>query len=92
MPDVKLEAKTVSDIYLSTVRSLFAWAHENERLPQNVAEKVRQPRPRKVNGREQGYTDAEAVAVLRASRSHVPKPNQFGYVREATLHRFPCVR
>ena len=78
----KLAAKTVSDIYLSTVRSLFAWAHENERLPENVAEKVRQPKARKVDGREKGYTDAEAVAVLRASRSHVPRPNQFGFVRE----------
>ena len=85
MTEVKLAAKTVSDIYLSTVRSLFAWAHENERLPENVAEKVRQPKPRKVDGREKGYTDVEAVAVLRASRSHVPRPNQFDYVRE-TAH------
>jgi integrase len=85
MTEVKLAAKTVSDIYLSTARSLFAWAHENERLPENVAEKVRQPKPRKVDGREKGYTDAEAVAVLRASRSHVPRPNQFDYVRE-TAH------
>ncbi len=78
----KLSAKTVSDIYLSTVRSVFAWAHENERLPENVAEKVRQAKPRTVAGREKGYTDAEAVVVLRASRQHVPQPNQFGYVRE----------
>lgn len=28
-----LSAKTVSDIYLSAMRSLFLWAHENERLP-----------------------------------------------------------
>ena len=60
----KLAAKTVSDIYLSTVRSLFKWAHENER--------------------EKGFTDAEAVAILRASRTHTPKPNQFGYVRETS--------
>lgn len=78
-------AKTVNDIYLSTVRSLFAWAHENERLPENVAQTVRQPKPRKVPGRERGYTDAEALTVLKASRSHEPKPNQFNFVRE-TLH------
>jgi integrase len=78
----KLSAKTVSDIYLSTVRSVFAWAHENEILTDNVAEKVRQRKPKKEDGREKGYTDAEAVLVLRASRSHVPKPNQFGFVRE----------
>ncbi|PZX53045.1 site-specific recombinase XerD [Cereibacter changlensis] len=79
-----LAAKTVSDIYLSTVRSVFAWAYENERLPDNVAEKVRQPKPRKTDGREKGFTDEEAVALLRASRAHVPKPNQFGFVRETS--------
>ena len=36
-------------------------------------------------GREKGYTDLEAVAVLRASRAHMPKPNQFGFVKE-TAH------
>ena len=40
----KLAAKTVSDIYLSTVRSLFSWAHENEHLPENIAQMVRQPK------------------------------------------------
>lgn len=80
-----LSAKTISDVYLSTVRSLFAWAHENERLPENVAATVRQQKPRKVRTRERGYTDAEALAVLRASRSHQPRPNQFGFVRE-TVH------
>jgi len=65
--------KTVSDIYLSTVRSVFAWAHENELLPENVAEKVRQPK--RVNSRETGYTDAEALAVLRACRAHVAGEN-----------------
>lgn len=82
MTTKELSAKTVSDIYLSTVRSVFAWAHENEILADNVAEKVRQRKPKKEDGREKGYTDAEAVLVLRASLSHVPKPNQFGFVRE----------
>jgi len=80
-----LGAKTINDVYLSTIRSLFAWAHENERLPENVAATVRQPKPRKVRARERGYTDAEALAVLWASRSHQPRPNQFGFVRE-TAH------
>jgi hypothetical protein len=80
-----LGAKTINDVYLSTVRSLFAWAHENERLPENVAATVRQPKPRKVRARERGYTDAEALAILRASRSHQPRPDQFGFVRE-TAH------
>jgi integrase len=78
----KLSAKTINDIYLSTIRSLFSWAHENERLIENVAASVRQPKPRKTQSRERGYTDTEALAVLIASRSHVPKPNQFSFVRE----------
>ena len=88
-----LSAKTVNDIYLSTIRSLFAWAHDNERLAENVAASVKQPKPRRVQNRERGYTDFEALTVLKASRSHVPKPNQFGFVREtphmtaALLHK-----
>ena len=38
-----LSAKTVNDIYLLIVRSLFAWALENERLKEHVAATVRQP-------------------------------------------------
>lgn len=81
-----LSAKTVNDIYLSTVRSLFNWAHENERLDENPAATVRQAKPRKVSGREKGYTDDEALAVLSASINYEPKPNQFGYVRETPKH------
>ena len=56
----ELSAKTINDIYLSTIRSLFAWAHENERLSENVAATVRQPKPRKVQSRERGYTEKRA--------------------------------
>lgn len=77
-----LSAKTVNDIYLSAVRSLFTWAVENERLPENVAQNVKQPKPRKVYGRERGYTDVEAVKVLKASRSYQPKKDEFGNIRE----------
>ena len=77
-----LTAKTVNDIYLSTVRSLFGWAVDNERLPENVAATVKQPKPRKVRSREKGFTDDEALAVLRLSRSYEPNADQWGYVRE----------
>ena len=78
-----LSAKTVNDIYLSAVRSLFTWAVENDRLPENVADSVKQPKPRKVYGRERGYTDAEAVKVLKASRTYEPQPDSTGRVRES---------
>lgn len=75
-------AKTVSDVDLSTVRSLLSWAVENERLSENVAQTVRQPKPRKSKSREKGYTTAEAEALLKASRSYEPHKDEKGRVRE----------
>lgn len=77
-----LTAKTVNDIYLSSVRSVLNWAVENERLPENVAATVKQPKKKKVYSRERGYTDAEAVFVLKASRNYQPKADEYGRVRE----------
>lgn len=77
-----LTAKTVNDIYLSAVKSVFAWAVENDRLTENVAATVRQPKPRKVYGRERGYTTAEAERVLHASRAYGATPDEHGRVRE----------
>ena len=78
----RLAAKTVNDVYLSTVRSLFLWAYENERLPENVAGTVKQPKPKRQRTREAGYTDTEAIAVLVASRTYEPKMDEYGRVRE----------
>lgn len=77
-----LAAKTVSDVYLSTVRTLLGWAVENDQLPENPATSVKQRKPRKVYNRERGYTDAEAVKVLNASRAHMPNEDENGYIRE----------
>ncbi|MTJ05628.1 MAG: integrase [Sediminimonas qiaohouensis] len=71
-------AKTVSDIYLSTVRSLFTWAEENDRLPNNVASTVKQAKPRRQYGRERGYSYDEALNVLKAARAYQPKLNKTG--------------
>lgn len=76
-------AKTVSDVDLSTVRSLFNWAVENDRLDENPAATVRQAKPRKVYLRERGYTDAEALTILKSCRMYEPKPDQFGHIRES---------
>lgn len=78
-----LSARTISDVHLSTVRSLLNWAVENEKLSENVAATVKQPKMKKVYGRERGYTDAEAVHFLKASRSYQPKVDEFGRVRES---------
>ncbi|MFO8127990.1 DUF6538 domain-containing protein [Yoonia sp.] len=77
-----LAAKTVSDIYLSKIRSLFSWAVENDRLPENVAEKVRQAKPRRQHSREQGFTDAEAIRILKVATTYEPNADVNGYIRE----------
>lgn len=77
-----LSAKTTNDIYLSTVRSMLKWAHDEERLPENIAATVRQPKPKKQRARDPGYSDSEALAILKASRAYEAKPDAFGVVRE----------
>lgn len=77
-----LSAKTTNDIYLSTVRSMLKWAHDEELLPENVAGTVRQAKPKKQRARDPGYSDKEALAVLKASRAYEAKPDAFGVVRE----------
>ena len=77
-----LSAKTTNDIYLSTVRSMLKWAHDEELLPENVAATVRQPKPRKQRARDPGYSDGEALAILKASRAYHAKPDAFGVIRE----------
>lgn len=77
-----LSAKTVSDKYLSTIRSLLNWAVDNERLTQNVAATVKQPKPRQRRSREKGFTDAEALKLLTASRGYTPHEDERGRVRE----------
>ncbi|AUQ49557.1 tyrosine recombinase XerC [Phaeobacter inhibens] len=81
----KLSPRTVSDKYLSTVRSLLNWGVENDRLPENIAVTVKQAKPKKVLAREKGFTDAEALKILKASRSYVPHQDETGRVRE-TAH------
>jgi integrase len=67
-----LSPKTVSDVYLASVRTVLNWAKANDRLPSNVAQDVRQEVPKKVRNREKGFTDKEAVAILLAARGHLP--------------------
>lgn len=67
-----LSPKTVGDVYLASVRTVLKWAVANDRLETNVAEKVRQEVPKKQLTREKGYTDSEALVILRAARDHQP--------------------
>jgi integrase len=79
---ISLSAKTVSDIYLSAVKSLLEWARVKRRLPENVAADVRQGKPKRVLNREQGYTDDEATAIISMSRNYEPLVWINGLIRE----------
>lgn len=68
----ELSPKTVSDVYLAAVRTVLSWAVANDRLDHNVAETVRQEVPKRQLAREQGFTESEATAVLKASRAYRP--------------------
>lgn len=78
----RISAKTVAGIYLSTIRTLWAWAVENDRLSENVAENVKQAKPKRQRSRDPGYSDKEALAILNASRVYQPTPDPFGHIRE----------
>lgn len=67
-----LSPKTVSHVNLASVRTVLKWAVENDRLDANVAENVRQAVPKRQLSREKGFTDAEALAILKAAWNHKP--------------------
>lgn len=67
-----LAPKTVADVYLASVRTVLSWAVANDKLEENVAEKVRQLVPKKKRVREQGFTLSEATRILRAARDYMP--------------------
>ena len=77
-----LGAKTVSSIYLSAVRSLLEWAVDDDRLSENPAATVKQPRPKRRRSRDPGYSDKEATAILKTSRSYEPPISVYGHVHE----------
>jgi len=68
-----LAPKTISSVYLAAVRAMFNWAHTNDLIKENPAEKVTQEVPKKIRSRERGFTDDEAVTILRATISHKAK-------------------
>jgi integrase len=68
-----LKAKTVGDKHLAAVRAVLRWAVDNARLDTDVSEKVKQAVPRKVQSREKGFTDEEAVKVLKSTVSYQPE-------------------
>lgn len=76
------DPSTVSKVYLPTIRSLFRWAYEKDRILADPTIGLRVATPKKVQSREKGYTTPEAMKVLKASRSYQPKTGPNGKVLE----------
>lgn len=70
-------AKTVRDFYLSTTRSAFNWALDNDLIASNPFVGIRVRVPVVIVSRERGFNDEEALKVLLAARDyHAPSPRE----------------
>nr|WP_249790252.1 tyrosine-type recombinase/integrase [Bradyrhizobium yuanmingense] len=59
--------KTVKDVDLSAMKSVFGWGARNHKLPSNPAQGVTLKIGKKVRERGKGFTDDEAAAILKAA-------------------------
>jgi integrase len=67
-----LSAKTVKDVWMAAVKAVLQTAVEDQKLAENPASKVKvRSAPRTVD-RPKGYTDSEALAILKAARDYRP--------------------
>jgi integrase len=78
-----LAAKTVRDVYLGGLKAVLAWAVDDGKLETNVAAGVKVRVPKKTRNREAGFTDAEAVAILKTVSAYMPKPSANPRTRES---------
>ncbi len=73
--EAKLESlaqKTVADVYLTALRTVLNWAVEHEHIPENVAAKVKLKVPKKTYLRERGFTESEALQILKTTIAYSP--------------------
>ncbi|MBS0247330.1 MAG: site-specific integrase [Proteobacteria bacterium] len=64
-----LKAKSIRDSRLAPIRAVFGWGVDNRRLTKNVAERITIDVKAKPSERRRGYTDEEAILLLRAART-----------------------
>src|SRR6056297_2976088 len=76
------QPSTISKVYLPTIRSLFRWATEQDRIKDNPAVGVRLAARRAVHNRERGFTTAEAIKLLTAVYNYQPKTSHYGKIME----------
>ncbi|MHA6298566.1 tyrosine-type recombinase/integrase [Devosia sp. CAU 1758] len=84
--DAKLETlspKTVKDVWLASLKSVLSDAVSDRLLPTNVAKGVRVRMYAAPVLREKGFTDAEALAILKRCRDYEPARRDNPATRES---------
>lgn len=71
-----VSARTVKDHDLAALKSVFGWAVTNRKLETNPAADVTIKRPKVVLSRSKGFSEEEAVTILRASLAIKPTPHE----------------
>ena len=69
-------AKTVKDVDLSALKSVFGWAERNHILPSNPAKGITLKVGKRSQQRPKGFTDEEAAAVLSAAIGYLPSSKE----------------
>ncbi|SBW12739.1 Site-specific recombinase XerD [uncultured Alphaproteobacteria bacterium] len=67
-----ISPKSVKDSDISGLKSVFAWAVTNRRMTSNPAQGITIKLGKSVKLRSKGFTDSEAVALLRAAANLTP--------------------
>ncbi|AGT09258.1 tyrosine-type recombinase/integrase [Paracoccus aminophilus] len=78
----KFSAGTMRKVYVPTVKALFRWAHDTDRIEQNPAASLRVDAQKVVRLREKGFKDEEAETLLQFVRAYEPLVPFHGKVLE----------
>ncbi len=68
-----LGATTISGVYLGTAKAILRWPPKTTSCPRTRPRACGRRRRRSPGRVRAGYTDAEALALLKAARAYVPK-------------------
>jgi integrase len=71
-----ISAKTVNDNDLSAFKTVFGWAVKNRKLSSNPAAGITVAVAEPIRSRSKGFTDSEALAILKHARTYKPAGNE----------------
>ena len=71
-----LSNKTIADVYIVAIKAIFKWAVANGRIESSPASALKIKSVKKQYGRERGFNDEEALALLEAVSTYKPKHSQ----------------